>query len=1023
MLRSLLSPLIALILGAVIIPSLARAQQLTPDQRAAALVQAMTLDEKVTLVSGTGSSSRYSRNGIPRLGIPPFQAGDAANGVRTSFGPTPDQKSTALPCGLSLASTWDPSLALSYGQVIGTEAYALGYGAVLAPTTDIARVPNDGRMFEAFGEDPLLTGRTAAQFITGVQQSPVVSSPKHYNANNQEFNRTAINEMIDERTLREIYTRPWSLIVKNGAPLGILGALNAVNGQYVSSNYHLLTEILKNDLQFQGYVQSDFDGSHSTLDANAGLDFEDPDPVFFGDKLKAAVVSGLVPMARLDDMAYRYVRAITRSGWIDAPSPVIYTNPAVRPPLDPQLASAHDQTARRVGDNGVVLLRNQKNILPLSASTKFIALIGPDLDINVSGGGSAFVGDTTNLVTTLDGIRARAAQAGATVTYLPGVDTVTPGDRLDGPPPVPSSVLHPFSDPTQNGLDVRYYAAPEYYGEPFLSYVEPQVNRESGLADTFPRSFPKVSFLTDSFGPISAIWLGTLTPPVSGVYTLSLYHWGGARLVVNAAVMINASAPQPQTDTVQMTLVGGQSYDIEINYFEDAPTQLANSFGAAVNGGNAMIRFGWVPPAGTMSPALQAAVNLAKSSDTAVVVVRDYNSEGADRANLTLPQDQNRLIAEVAKVNPNTVVVLQTGGPALMPWLQSVSGVLETWYAGQQQGNVVADVLFGDVNPSGKLPVSFPMADRQDPTDGPEQYPGTPPYIYSGSGDLPQAFYNEGLAVGYRGYDQFGIQPFFPFGYGLSYTTFTYSGITVAANTDNAQNSHKNTINVSFKVTNSGQRAGSEVAQVYLSFPSNVGEPPRQLAGWSKVALAPGESRQVTVAIDPTSADKPFSYWNTTKSRWNIADGTYNIYVGSSSRDIRLSGTVNSNVVQTMAGHPDFFDGEVALSNGVYYLAFPANGNVFGYYAFLSDPNYIYHFDLGYEYVFDAKDGHGGVYLYDFASSTFFYTSPAFPFPYLYDFRLNSVLYYFPDPANPGRYNTNGVRYFYNFATGQIITK
>ncbi len=228
--RPLLFTLAGLVLGSAITPAFAQAQQLTPDQRAAALVQAMTLDEKVTLVSGTGSSSRYSRNSIPRLGIPPFQAGDAANGVRTSYGPTSDTASTALPCGLSLASTWEPTLALSYGQVIGKEAYSLGYGAVLAPTTDLARVPNDGRMFEAFGEDPLLTGTTAARVVTGIQQSPVVSSPKHYNANNQEFNRTSINEMIDERTLREIYSRPWSLIVNDGAPLAILGSLNAVNG-------------------------------------------------------------------------------------------------------------------------------------------------------------------------------------------------------------------------------------------------------------------------------------------------------------------------------------------------------------------------------------------------------------------------------------------------------------------------------------------------------------------------------------------------------------------------------------------------------------------------------------------------------------------------------------------------------------------------------------------------------------------------------------------------------------------------
>lgn len=281
-------------------------------------------------------------------------------------------------------------------QPIGQEAYSLGYSAVLAPTVDLARVPNGGRMFEAFGEDPLLLGTIAANVVRGIQQSPAVSSPKHYNLNNQEFNRTSVNEIVDEHSIREVYTRPWEIIVREGNPLAILGALNALNGQFVSSNYHRLTEILKNDLQFHGYVQSDFGGTHSTLDANAGVDFEDPDPVFFGDQLRAAVVAGTVSQARLDDMAFHDLLAIVISRWIDNPSPVIFTNPAVRPPLTANVAAAHDRTARQVGDNGVVLLRNQGGILTLAAGVKSIALIGPDLDINTAGGGSTFVGDTTN---------------------------------------------------------------------------------------------------------------------------------------------------------------------------------------------------------------------------------------------------------------------------------------------------------------------------------------------------------------------------------------------------------------------------------------------------------------------------------------------------------------------------------------------------------------------------------------------------------------------------------------------------
>ncbi len=293
------------------------------------------------------------------------------------------------------------------------------------------------------------------------------------------------------------------------------------------------------------------------------------------------------------------------------------------------------------------------------------------------------------------------------------------------------------------------------------------------------------------------------------------------------------------------------------------------------------MRFGWQHPAKAIPPAIQEAAALASRSDVAIVVVRDYRSEHADLPGLTLPNEQDLLVHTVAAANPRTIVVVASGGPVLMPWLDQVPAVLESWYGGQELGNAVADVLFGDVTPSGKLPVTFPRSESDTPVSEPEQY--------SRAG--PIARFSEGLAVGYRGYDQFGIEPLFPFGYGLSYTTFAYSQLQVEPETTDGIRS----IQVSFTLTNTGSRVGAEIAQLYLGLPTNTDEPPKRLVGWAKVELVPGESRMVSIEVDPSATSRPLSYWNVNTNGWEIASGGYQVYVGASSRDIRLTGSFKSS--------------------------------------------------------------------------------------------------------------------------------
>jgi beta-glucosidase len=701
---------------------------LSPDERASMVVKEMTLDEKITLLHGTGMQGLSPMSplavqsnggagyvvGIPRLGIPAIQMSDAAYGVRMSG--ENGRYSTALPSDVAGAASWDLDAGFEYGALIGRELRAQGYNMTLGGGVNLTREPRNGRTFEYMGEDPVLAGKMVASVIKGTQAQHVIGDIKHYALNDQESGRNAVNVNIDQRAARESDLLAFEIGVQEGNPAAVMCSYNRLNGDYACENKYLLTDVLKKDWNFKGFVVTDWGGAHSAAKASAaGLDHEEPGWIFYGDELKKDVESGKVPQAELDEHVRRILRAMFAVGVID----------------DPGQKSVVDvigglEISRRIAEQGAVLLKNDHAQLPLDAAkVHSIAVIGPHADVGmISGGGSA---------------------------------------QVD--PPGGNAILPPGKGQTR--------------------WLEP-------------------------------VWF---------------------------------------------------------------PTSPLKSIQAKVPA--ATVRFN-----SGVDPAAAAAA--AKGADVAIVFAYQWESEGMDLDSLSLPEHQDDLIAKVAAANPHTVVVLETGGPVTMPWADQVSGILEAWYAGSDGANAVANLLFGDVNPTAKLPLTFPKSDA----DVPHPTVVKPPKRSTTDGEteawkriaagLPafQVTYNEGVKVGYKWYDAEKKPVLFPFGYGLSYTTYSYSNLKVAAGKNPS---------VTFTVTNTGNRAGAEIAEVYASLPAAAAEPPKRLVGWNKIKLNGGESKEVTVEVD----QKYLSIFNVEQNGWQLIPGEYTFLVGGSSQDLPLKESIS----------------------------------------------------------------------------------------------------------------------------------
>ncbi len=797
-------------------------------QRANLLLAEMTLDEKITMVHGdqTGGYTGY----VPantRLGIPELKMLDGPAGVGSQR-----KKVTAFPAPITAAAAWDVNLIQQYGAAMGAEIRGKGANVHLAPMMNLTRVPQAGRNWEGYGEDPYHSAQMASFEVVGIQSQGIIATAKHFICNEQETDRKSVDVQIDDRTLHEIYLPPFKACVKAGVG-AVMSSYNAVNGVYASENDDTLNRILKGELGFTGWVMSDWFGTHSTDEAAiGGQDQEMPNFVYFGDALKRAVQSGDVPQSRLDDMVRRILTSMFRLGLFDR-APDLEKSDVQSP--------AHTQLARDLAAQGMVLLKNNKSVLPLNTSkTRSIAVFGPGADQEpvISGNGSGHVMEPY-IVTALQGIKKRAGN-GIKVSYT--LDDLYGLDK-----PVPSNCLK--TPDGAKGLKAEYYDSYDFSDEPVLVQVDPNVDYDWG-------GDPPIDELGAS--DFSIRWTGTLIPPATGTYTLVLTSDDGSRLFLNDQLLINNWGDhQEESQTATLTLQKGKPYSVKIEYYQR-------------RGANT-VHFNWVTPDSTI---FDKAVKAAKEADVAVVVVGLTAGEERDRGSLSLPGIEDLMVYAIAKANPRTIVVVYNPAQVLMPWANDVAAILVGWLPGQEAGNALASVLFGDVNPGGKLPVTFAKKTEDYPANTPIQFPGI---------DRTQE-YSEKLLIGYRHFDAKNIEPLFPFGYGLSYTTFGYK--TIGINLDKAV--PQNVI-VTANVTNTGKRAGAEVAQLYLGFPAAAGEPPKQLKGFQKVWLAPGETKQVTFTL----TSEEMSIWNTKAKKWEVTPGVYQVMVGASSRDIRLKGSFN----------------------------------------------------------------------------------------------------------------------------------
>lgn len=696
------------------------------EKRVADLVSRMTLEEKATMLSGSGWMESAA---IPRLGIPSIKMADGPMGVRAWGGPSAQTntaqyaqkvESTAFPSGIAMASTWDTALIEREGHAIGQEVKALGRDMILGPTVNINRVPLWGRNFEAYGEDPYLSGQLAVAYVKGVQAEGVIPSVKHFDANNEEFERHRIDAHVDERTLHEIYLPAFKAAVQQGGAWNVMSAYNKVNGIHCGENEYLLTQVLRKEFGFKGFVVSDWASTYSTAPTvNAGMNLEMPGGPqmvamtkserfikggsgagwLAADKVLAAVKAGQISEATLDRNVSDILRVLFLSGQFDHPHAAT------------GIVDTPDQRAVALqgATEGIVLLKNSGSLLPLdTVKIHSIAVIGPNAAVARTGGGGSSMVRPKSAVAPLDAIRTRA----------------------------------------------------------------------------------------------------------------------GSSIQVNYALGVGMEGEDPARDT---------------------PEARAKD--------------------------LAQAVDAASHADIAVVIVGRYSkleSEGHDVATMDLPAGQDALIQAVEKANPHTIVVINTGDPVTMTkWIDSTPALLDMWYGGEEGGQALANILFGDANPSGKLPVTLPK--RYEDSPAAANYPGK---------NLV-ANYAEGIYVGYRYYDTKHVEPQFPFGYGLSYTTFAYSNLKITP----GKVAGNQRVLVRFNVRNTGRRAGAEVAELYVhDGHAKIDRPEHELKGFARIELKPGETKTVQLTLDRSS----LSYWNPATKDWQADPGSFEIQIGASSRDIRL---------------------------------------------------------------------------------------------------------------------------------------
>jgi beta-glucosidase len=811
---------ILILSGSFVFGSVSVARRRAVRGQVESIVDAMRLEEKLRLLHGakdpSGKAEAGYVPGVPRLDVPPLRLTDASPSERA------DEAEKGFPTPIEVGASFDPALARRVGAAQGREGRARGQTVFLGPRANVLRVPQAAQTHQTFGEDPFLVSQLVGETVEGLEAELMIAAVKYFAGHTFEHNRDRVSVELDERTFREIYLSGFRRAIEKGAG-SIVGAPNRLNGTFACDHEWLLTDLLRGELGFSGWVMTDWFARHSLEAFEAGLDQElpglgrpeDPQAVYFDEPLRAAVQRGRISEREVDASVRRILRQLKRVGLLDEAT-------SVRSPVDPAQSTT---VAREAAVGGAVLLQNQGEVLPLDGEdVSSLAVVGSLVERSPFGE----EGEPSSLASLRHHL-----QPEVTIRHD---STVVPEGR-----PVPSSALSPSSSLNVDGLR--------------RITDNSTVQIDATLDFTGSEALPPGSSWT---------WTGTITAPDTGAYELCLWTDGGiGRLSIGEEVQRGVEDESAITET--LFLEAGESRQITISVdggeghngvAQDDPLQL---------------QLTWISPS-RREALLERAMSVAEAADATLVFVADDWQSSHDRDSLALPGAQDALIQAVADAGSSTIVVLDTGGPVAMPWLEDVDAILELWASGENRDNAAAALLSGAAEPGGCLPVTFPRRLSDTPTHLPERYPGT----------NSRAHHSEGVFVGYRWYGEKGIEPLVHVGHGLAYTTFAYSGLSTRM--------HGNERLVQFQITNTGTRSGTAVPQLYVGRPPDppVPMPPKELVGFDKVELDPGETASVAIGIDP----RALSFWSEEEKGWRPAVGPRPLYVGASSREIRLQGTL-----------------------------------------------------------------------------------------------------------------------------------
>ncbi|ARN56192.1 Thermostable beta-glucosidase B [Sedimentisphaera salicampi] len=834
--------LLLLIALALAINSSMASASLHREETVEKLLKKMTLEEKVSLCHG---ASRFTTASVERLGIRSLEVVNGPHGVGIRYRdrkhlPNRDEAHTYFPTGISVGATWNRELIRDYGKALGTETGASGRDVILGGAININRNPLCGRFFEYMSEDPYHISELIVPYIKGVQSTGVATCVKHFVANSQERQRFSIDENVDLRTLHEIYFPGFKASVQEGNVLTVMSAYNKLNGTYCSENGFIQTDILKERWGFDGLVMSDWGAVHSVNAAEGGLDLEMPgnDNNYLGEPLLEGCRNGEIPESRVDDMVRRMLRLHYEIGALkESPK-------RQRPKLDKK---ANEKIALETAREAIVLLKNSPAALPLDKKgldSIFITGINADQTHSEGGGSSAIHCDYE--ITPLEGMRMACEESNTELLYKP----YSGKQELK---PIPAKNLLTSKSSNQNGLIGHYYDNKNFDGSHAEVQIDSQVNF-NWTGKSPAKKLPKTNF--------SVRWTGAVRVDETGDYIFGLNSDDGSRLFIDGELVVdNWGNHGAQLETDKYRLEKDKTCEIKIEYYNGLKDSVVELLWRKEMNHNKIFK-----EDARMASRCGAAVVFAGLS-------HEYDREGKDKPDMKLPGRQAEQIKAITEANSNTIVVMVGGSPVEMGgFLEDVPSVIQAWYAGQRGGEAIADIIFGKVNPSGKLPVTLPKRLEDTPAFAIGEYPGE-------NGEVE---HKEGIFVGYRYYDTMDVEPEFAFGHGLSYTNFEYSDLKITSE-------EPFTANVSLTVKNTGKRMGKETVQIYIhDKKSSLKRPVKELKGFEKISLNKGQAKTVQFTL----SKEDFSFFNPELDCWIAEPGEFVIMAGSSSKDIRLEGSL-----------------------------------------------------------------------------------------------------------------------------------